>query len=135
VAAVGAVGSGLDGIAHAHLAIQLGGANPGPQGYDQLDVTGTVNLSGAKLDLSLLSALHWHSGETFEIINNDGIDPVTGHFAGLAQGAHVVACGKVFSVSYHGDDGNDVVLTEHGNAVVHAVHHMSATTVGDWLFA
>jgi hypothetical protein len=40
----------------------------------------------------------------------------------------------MFSVSYHGGDGNDVVLTEHGNAVGHAVHHMSATTAGDWLF-
>ena len=99
------------------------------------DVTGTVNLTGAKLNLSLLSAFHGHSGETFEIINNDGFDPVTGHFAGLAEGAHVVAGGKVFSISYHGGDGNDVVLTEHGNAVVHAVHQMSATTAGDWLFA
>jgi autotransporter-associated beta strand protein len=118
----------------AHFAVQLGGANPGPHGYDQLDVTGTVNLTGAKLDLSLLGAFHGHSGETFEIINNDGIDPVIGHFAGLAEGAHVVAGGKVFSISYHGGDGNDVVLTEHGNAIGHAVHQASAMAAGDWLF-
>jgi autotransporter-associated beta strand protein len=120
---------------HAHFAVQLGGASPGRHGYDQLDVTGTVNLTGAKLDLSLLGAFQGHSGETFDIINNDGIDPVNGHFAGLAQGAHLVAGGKVFSVSYHGGDGNDVVLTEHGNAISHAVHHASATMAGDWLFA
>jgi hypothetical protein len=120
---------------HAQFLVQLGGASPGLHGYDQLDVAGTVSLAGAKLDLSLLGAVHGHSGETFEIINNDGIDPVIGHFAGLREGAHLVAGGKVFSISYHGGDGNDVVLTEHGNAVVHAVHHMSATTVGDWLFA
>jgi hypothetical protein len=118
---------------HAHFVVQLGGANPGPHGYDQLDVIGTVNLTGAKLDLSLLGAFHGHNGETFEIINNDGIDPVTGHFAGLAEGAHVVAGGKVFSVSYHGGDGNDVVLTEHGNAF--GLHHASAMMAGDWLFA
>jgi hypothetical protein len=46
----------------------------------------------------------------------------------------VVAGGKVFSVSYHGGDGNDVVLTEHGNAIGHAVHHASAMAAGDWLF-
>jgi autotransporter-associated beta strand protein len=118
---------------HAHLVIQLGGANPGPHGYDQLDATGRVNLTGAKLDPSLLGAFHGHSGETFEIINNDGIDPVIGHFAGL--GAHLVAGGKVFSISYDGGDGNDVVLTEQGNAIGHAVHHAGAMSAGDWLFA
>jgi len=120
---------------HAHFAVQLGGANPGPHGYDQLDVAGMVSLTGAKLDLSLLGAFHGHKGETFEIISNDGIDPVTGHFAGLAQGAHLVAGGKVFSISYHGGDGNDVVLTEHGIAAVHAAHHANAMTASDWLFA
>jgi autotransporter-associated beta strand protein len=85
---------------HAHFVVQLGGANPGPHGYDQLDVMGTVSLNGAKLDLSLLSAFHGHNGETFEIISNDGIDPVVGHFAGLAEAAHLVAGGKMFSISY-----------------------------------
>jgi hypothetical protein len=28
-----------------------------------------------------------------------------------------------------------VVLTEHGDAVAHAVHHASAMMAGDWLFA
>jgi autotransporter-associated beta strand protein len=99
---------------HAHFVVQLGGGNPGPHGYDQLDVTGAVNLAGAKLDLSLLGAFHGHNGETFEIISNDGVDPVIGHLAGLAEGAHVIAGGKVFSIRYDGGDGNDVVLTEHG---------------------
>jgi hypothetical protein len=117
---------------HAHLAIQLGGANPGPHGYDQL-VCSSVTLTGSVLDLSLLGAFRGHSGETFEIINNDGITPVIGNFAGLAEGAHVVVGGKVFSISYNAGDGNDVVLTEHGNAIGHAVHHATAMTAGDWL--
>ena len=41
---------------------------------------------------------------------------------------------RLLSISYHGGDGNDVVLTEHGNAIGHAVHHASAMTAGDWLF-
>jgi hypothetical protein len=94
-----------------------------------------VNLTRAKLDLSLLGAFHGHNGETFAVISNDGGDPVIGHFAGLAEGAHVVAGGKVFSVSYHGGDGNDVVLTEQGNAMLHAVHRANASTAGDWLLA
>jgi len=120
---------------HAHFTVQPGGANPGPHGYDQLDVAGTVNLTGAKLDLSLIGAFHPKLGETFEIMSNDGIDPVTGHFAGLPEAALVVAGGKLFSISYHGGEGNDVVLIEHGNAAVHAVHHGSAMTASDWLLA
>jgi autotransporter-associated beta strand protein len=119
---------------HAHFVVQLAGANPGPHGYDQLDVTGTVNLRLAKLDLSLLGTFHPHKGETFEIISNDGIDPVIGHFAGLAEGAHLVAGGKVFSISYDGGDGNDVVLTDLGNAITHAVHHAAASGHTDLLF-
>jgi hypothetical protein len=115
--------------------VQLGGANPGPHGSDQLDVTGTVNVTGGKLDLSLLGVFHGHNGETFEIIANDRVDTITGHFAGLAEGAHLVAGGKLFSISYHGGDRNDVVLTEHGNATLNAVHHASAMTASDWLFA
>jgi autotransporter-associated beta strand protein len=127
----GALHTGDIALHHlAHFAVQLA-----PHHSGELDVTGTVNLSGAKLDLSLLGAFHGHNGETFEIINNDGIDPVIGHFAGLRERAHVIAGGKVFSISYHGGDGNDVVLTEHSNAAVHAVHHANALTAGDWLFA
>jgi hypothetical protein len=120
---------------HAHFAVQLGGANPGQHGYDQLDVTGTVNLAGAKLDLSLLASLRAHKGETFEIISNDGSDPITSHFAGLAEGADFAAEGKEFSISYHGGDGNDVVLTELGHATTHALHHAATMSASDLLFA
>jgi autotransporter-associated beta strand protein len=120
---------------HAVFAAELGGANPGPHGYDQIDVTGTVHLAGAVLDLSLLASLHAHKGEAFEIISNDSTDPIVGHFAGLAEGAHFAAGGKAFSISYRGGDGNDVVLTELGNAATHALHHAAGFTNGDLLFA
>ena len=97
-------------------------------------MTGTVHLAGAVLDLTLLGSLHAHKGASFEIISNDGSDAIIGHFAGLAEGAHFAAGGKEFSISYHGGDGNDVVLTEHGNAIGHAAHHAGATAAGDWLF-
>jgi autotransporter-associated beta strand protein len=116
---------------HAHLAVDLGGARPGPHGYDQLDVFGSVKLSNAVLDLTALGSLHAHRGQTFEIISNDGSDAVIGHFAGLRQGAHVAAGGTEFSISYHGGDGNDVVLTVLGNATTHALHHAAAS--GDLL--
>jgi len=119
---------------HAHFAVELGGSRPGPHGYDQLDVIGTVKLSNAILDLTLLGSLHAHRGQTFEIISNDGSDAIVGHFAGLREGARFAAGGKEFSISYHGGDGNDVALTEVGKATSHALHHAAAAS-GDLWFA
>jgi uncharacterized repeat protein (TIGR01451 family) len=51
------------------------------------------------------------AGQVFTIINNDGTDPVTGIFAGLAEGNIGTAGGDQFRISYAGGDGNDVILT------------------------
>jgi fibronectin-binding autotransporter adhesin len=88
--------------------VQLNGTTAG-SGYDQLNVIGTVNLSGATLSgtLGFSPAL----GTSFTIINNDGADPITGTFAGLPEGSSVVLSGQSFQISYVGGTGNDVVLT------------------------
>jgi hypothetical protein len=93
----------------ARLAIQLGAHRS-----DQLDVSGHVRVGDAALDLSLLAGFHPAVGRTFEIIANDGSDPVHGRFAGLPQGAKFSAGGEEFAINYHGGDGNDVVLTALG---------------------
>lgn len=84
------------------------GANPGTD-YDQVNVTGTVTLAGT------LDAIRWDyfgAGQEFIIINNDGVDPVVGTFDGLPEGSPVAIDGiNVFTISYSGGDGNDVVLT------------------------
>src|SRR5256886_13010809 len=77
--------------------------------YDQINVAGTVNLSGATL--SGVVGFAPAAGTTFTIINNDGSDAVTGTFSGLAEGATVNLSGQVFTISYVGGTGNDVVLT------------------------
>jgi hypothetical protein len=47
------------------------------------------------------------------IINNDGVDAVTGTFTNLPEGATITASsGAKFKISYHGGTGNDVVLTQ-----------------------
>ena len=74
-----------------------------------LGVTGTVNLSNASLDLSVLG-LPPSFYET-AIIDNDGVDPVVGTFAGLPEGATVKTAGGDFIISYTGGTGNDVTLT------------------------
>jgi autotransporter-associated beta strand protein len=80
--------------------------------YDQLNVTGAVDLSGSTLDASIVNGFVPKVGQSFTIINNDGSDPITGTFAGLAQGATFTSDGVTFSITYSGgSNNNDVVLT------------------------
>jgi hypothetical protein len=79
--------------------------------YDQLNVTGTVTVSGATLSTSLYNSYKPKDGESYIIISNDGSDAVTGTFKGLAEGATFTVNGYVFKITYKGGDGNDVVLT------------------------
>jgi len=82
-------------------------------GYDQLKVTGTVDVTNGTLNVSRYNDFKdFKKGQTFTIIDNDGSDAVTGTFSGLAEGATFkLDNGTVLGVSYKGGDGNDVVLT------------------------
>jgi autotransporter-associated beta strand protein len=88
--------------------VDLNGAVVGSQ-YDQTNVTGSVILGDATLSLNL--GFTPIVGTTFEIIQNDLSDPVNGTFLGLSEGAAFTAGGQMFTISYQGGDGNDVVLT------------------------
>lgn len=88
--------------------VEVNGTTAG-SGYDQLSVTGTVNLTGATLSGS--AGFTPPTGASFVIIDNDGVDAITGTFAGLPQGATIVLSGQAFTISYSGGSGNDVVLS------------------------
>lgn len=91
------------------LRIELNGGAPGVS-YDQLSVTGTVNLASATLSNSLGSTPALSNSVT--IIANDLGDAVVGTFNGLAQGAVFAIGGLPFQINYAGGvGGNDVVLT------------------------
>jgi len=86
--------------------------------YNQLDVTGTVTLDDGStppvqgiLQVSLVNGFTPKAGQTFEIINNEGNQPVSDTFASLPEGSTINVNGYVFKISYKGGDGNDVVLT------------------------
>ncbi len=86
--------------------------------YNQLDVTGTVTLEDGNtppdqgtLQVSLVNGFTPKAGQTFEIINNEGNQPVSDTFANLPEGSTITVNGYVFKISYKGGDGNDVVLT------------------------
>ncbi len=90
------------------LAIELNSATVGT-GYDQLNVTGAVNLAGA-LTVTLTGGFVPTGNTSFTIINNDGADPVTGTFTGKPEGTVFTSGSSAFRISYVGGDGNDVVL-------------------------
>src|SRR5262249_11959754 len=86
-----------------NLTFELNGTTVGTQ-YDQLNVTGTVNLA-ATPTLTVLTGFTPPANTQFIIINNDGADPVVGTFASVPAG---------FTINYAGGDGNDVVLSTVG---------------------
>ncbi len=87
--------------------------------YDQLNVTGTVDLGSATLNLS--GSLGSMPSQQIVIINNDGADSVTGEFAGLPEGATIstnfLGSGLGATISYKGGTGNDVVIKTAGFTV------------------
>jgi autotransporter-associated beta strand protein len=91
--------------------VDIFGTTAGTQ-YDQLKVSGTLNITGSNLVVTAGSGLS--IGSTFFIALNDGTDLITGTFA---QGSTVTASnGYTFLINYfaNGDSGslsNDISLT------------------------
>jgi hypothetical protein len=81
-------------------------------GYDQLNVTGSVNLnsdSGSGSQLSLSGTVIPSVGDVFTIIHTTA--GVSGEFDNLAEGSIVTANGFPYQISYLANGGNDVTLT------------------------
>ena len=95
---------------------EIQGTNPVTPDFDQLIVNGTVSLGGA-LNPSLLGGFLPSLGNSFQMITNDGTDPVVGTFAGLPQGASFNVGPRFFTISYVGGTGNDVVISAAALAV------------------
>src|ERR1051325_10878324 len=73
-----------------------------------IQVTGSVTLNGGQLKVHSLPPL---AGQTVLVIDNDGSDAVNGTFANLPEGGKFYLFGT-YGISYHGGDGNDVVITK-----------------------
>ena len=89
--------------------------DPAAGANDVLNVTGAVSLGGANLVLDLLSAPA--TGESFDILTNDGSDPILGEFSeGSQANAAFDGTWYRFSIDYafnadRGLVGNDIRLT------------------------
>jgi hypothetical protein len=91
------------------LAIDINGPTLGTQ-YDQLKINGAVSVNGPLVvNLSYAATV----GTAFGILDNDGMDAISGTFNGLPEGAILTAGGQTFRISYVGGTGNDVTLTRY----------------------
>ncbi|WP_166831094.1 Calx-beta domain-containing protein [Thalassoroseus pseudoceratinae] len=88
------------------LEVELDGNTPGTE-FDQVVVTGTVELGEADLLIDRDAGFMPNPGDEFIIIDNDGtVDPVMGTFSQSI----IRVDGTNYAVIYDGGDGNDVVL-------------------------
>ena len=87
---------------------QINGANVGS--FGQVSVTSGVTSLGNSI-LSITSATGLSAGQQITIINNGNTVPINGQFNGLVEGASITVGTTVFTISYKGGTGNDVVLT------------------------
>lgn len=95
-------------VAGATLSLDVNGSTAGAD-FDQLQVTGSVDITGATLQLNNMSTI---SSLELILVDNDGTDAVVGTFVGIDQGDLVTLDGRDFVLSYVGGDGNDIVLRE-----------------------
>ncbi|MGL4399255.1 MAG: autotransporter-associated beta strand repeat-containing protein [Luteolibacter sp.] len=86
-------------------------------GHDQINVTGTVNITGGSL--STIFTGTYSLGDMIFILLNDGVDAIAGTYTGFAQGATVTSFGGFdWQISYLANSGgspsfsggNDIAL-------------------------
>ncbi len=77
-----------------------------PLGYDQLNITGTLDIGGANLTLAYLSGYTPVTGDVLTIITTTG--GITGTFAGYGEGSSLTVGANKWVVSY---SGGNVTLT------------------------
>lgn len=98
---------------------ELGGKTACTQ-HDQIKLasgSGVVAINSDHATLSIYSFGDFVQsiGDQFVIIDNQTNQAIQGHFKGLPEGAEVRAGNAIFTISYVGGDGNDVVLTAANN--------------------
>jgi uncharacterized delta-60 repeat protein len=110
----GTLNTGNIAIQDGQLRFNIGGTGS----YDQINTTGTINLtaggSGARLVFNAINGYTAQLGDSFTLISNDLTDAISGYFAGLYEGKKVLnflGSSLAGEISYTGGTGNDVVVT------------------------
>ncbi len=98
--------------ANGNYAVKITGTTAGANGYDQLNVTGTVTLANARLVPIPFGTFRPAIGDSFTILRNDGTDPINGTFLNAPENSIFGgALNTAFRITYQGGDGNDIVIT------------------------
>ncbi len=100
------------------LLVEIGGANAGGDnatGYDRIEVTGSVELGNADLELMSIGTGMLNPGDMLFLILNDGTDAIDGQFA---DGSTVTLGSQVFSISYTADSGTSSFINGNDVAIV-----------------
>jgi len=90
------------------LNLTIRGTSPGA-GNDQITTHGTVTLGDSALNIS--GSVNLKTGEELILVHNDGVDPVSGTFKGIANNQIISIQGTSYRFKYDGGDGNDITLT------------------------
>jgi len=93
------------------LEMEIGGTSS--SAYDQLTVLGNVTVTGT-LSITPINAFSPTPGNTFTLIDNQGVNPIFGQFAGLTNNQFIDASANgldaYFYIQYDGGSGNDLLL-------------------------
>lgn len=108
------------------LSVQIDGVTAGTN-YNQLATGGTINVTNAKLAVTL--GFVPSNAQIFTIVNNTGSNSITGTFNGLAEGASLAVGLSSFIVSYKGGSGHSIILTA-ATPVVALVESVSPSATG-----
>ncbi|HQL76427.1 MAG TPA: autotransporter-associated beta strand repeat-containing protein [Phycisphaerae bacterium] len=105
-----------------------------PTLWDMVDVTGTVSVDDAILNLILTGSFASYGGSQYMIVQNDGSsDLVEGVFRDLPDGTSFELNGSQFVITYTGGDGNDIVLTAVPEPATMALLALAATGLGGYI--
>ena len=111
--------------------------------YDRLKVLGTVILNGGASAATSLANLALGgtlgsvaAGTLFFLLDNDGVDAISGFFAGLAQGVTIPTAlnGQRYDISYTGDVGTNAFAGAGNDIVVRAIATSSYATFSTTTF-
>jgi hypothetical protein len=92
----------------ATFSVTLNGTDPAS--YSQVAAGGPIDLGGSTLNLAL--GYTPAVGDSFTLLTTSDPSPISGTFAGLAEGAVFAQGGNLFQITYQGGpNGNSVVLT------------------------
>lgn len=111
--------------------MEIAGATPGT-GHDQLQVNGSILLMGGTLQVAM--NFPGAISNQYVIVSNDGVDLISGAFTGLPEGASLTNSGAVFVITYHGGDGNDIMLVQQNVAATSQINTVTQLGNGSLQF-